>query len=1575
MCLLVVGGFIGLMNFGSKTAQGTDVSGIVYDGSGGPWILSGSPFIVVGNVEVPAGQTLTIEPGVQVKFDGFYHIQVDGTIIAIGTETTRINITSNKATPAPGDWKSIQIESGGHAVIKYCNISYGYNGINILSSNNEITANNVLSNERGIWLAESTNNTLINNNFINDGVFIWGNQLSHFNTHTIPDNNTVNGKPLYYLKNCGSLNIEGIPVGQLILANCTHVNIIKLQIENTDVGIEVAYSINTQMIDNDILNNDDGVRLHSSSNSNITGNSISPSDGYGILLYSSNNNTLTKNNVLSSMNGIRLDFSSNNNIKGNNVSDHIAGIYLGDSSLNDIIDNNISSNGAGIGLIRALYNKISCNNVSNNSYGIKHLPSSNSNIIMNNNVSLNNIYGIYIDSSSDNNITNNNISYNGNPATGGGGIYLMSSSNTNITRNSVSNNWDDGIYLDSSSNSRIYHNNFIDNTDQAFDDMNDNIWDDGYPSGGNYWSDFDEPSEGAYDDYLGPDQDVLGSDGKVDLGPPAGGKNPYVIDADSQDNYPLINPPVDNWPPTITNLQPPDTSTTNNTTPIISADYSDPSGINVSSVLLEVDGIDVTSFATVTASGVSYIPITALPDGVHIVYLEVKDNVSNLAMATWSFIVDSAPPVITNLQPPDASIMNNSTPMMGANYSDPSGINVSSVLLKVDDIDVTPSATITANNVTYTPGTALLDGIHTVYLEVRDNVNNLATVTWTFSVDTTPPTIILNSPLNNSVNPSGTILDFNITDLSPTQVNYSVNGGAELSFTDPYDLPTDDWPDGYYIVQINASDLVGNSNSSWYFFTIDSNPPTIVLNAPGNNSVIPNGTILSFTVFDLTLVHANYSINGGADIPFSGLFNISTAGWVDRDYIVQVNAVDFLGHSNSSWYFFTIDSSPPVITNLQPPDTSFTNDNTTLIGADYCDPTGINVSSVLLEVDGMVVTSSAMVTVINVTYTPGTALSEGVHPIYLEVMDNIGNLVTITWSFTVDTLPPITTIIPDNHTVKLGTLFTLTATDGDMGCGVNYTQYKIDDCQWIDYLAPFPIDTYGYCNITYRSVDYLGNIEDERTLSIYVPEVPVTTLIIGIPQYGSTPRYVNCFTQFSFSVIDHSGTGYDTYYYIDTSPPILYVEPFTVPTEGTHTIYHYSTDNLGNVEDTKEFDIIVDNTPPATDIDIGEPNYVSEDIWVTSATEFSLNAVDVGPMPVGVNHITYRIWNGTWSEWDIYQDGFTLGVNDSTRYVEFYSTDWLGNEEAVQNRSYIVDDTPPTAAISEGDLKCKDDPDDIWNVTSATTFALYPIDEGVGLNYTEYRIWNNGAWSEWDKYTNEFGLGSGNGTRYVEWYSVDFLGNKGGTCNETYFVDNIPPETNYLLLLESDNTEARLSLIPGDIGSGVNITRYRMGSGDWIVYSDTFVITESGEHVIYYFSVDILGNVEDTKEVTVLVEKPATPIPTDEKKKEVNNKPLIALIFSIILLIVGSYVSYKRPLRLTGESKKDRFLTWLIVVLPFVIAEIISGVVSLVTGLLSVPPLLGIGMLVDTIVFVSGLAADGYTYKKVGNIEEMPPEL
>jgi len=168
-------------------------------------------------------------------------------------------------------------------------------------------------------------------------------------------------------------------------------------------------------------------------------------------------------------------------------------------------------------------NNIIGNHISNNKNGI-HLINSNDNTISNNTIS-NNKYGMFIKKSSNNTIISNNISYNKR------GLLIRRSNLNNISKNFISSN-KFGIYIwHSSSNNLLFHNNLIHNRRNAYD-KGANIWDNGYPVGGNYWDDYK-----GKDQYQGPDQDILGSDGI--------GDTPYNICGTTprnQDHYPLIKP-------------------------------------------------------------------------------------------------------------------------------------------------------------------------------------------------------------------------------------------------------------------------------------------------------------------------------------------------------------------------------------------------------------------------------------------------------------------------------------------------------------------------------------------------------------------------------------------------------------------------------------------------------------------------------------------------------------------------------------------------------------------------------------------------------------------------------------------------------------------------------------------------------------------------------------------------------------------------------------------------------------------------------------------------------------------------
>lgn len=261
------------------------------------------------------------------------------------------------------------------------------------------------------------------------------------------------------------------------------------------------------------------------------------------------NNTLYYNNH----SGIYLYQSDDNDVEDNEIYSNVQnGIYIAESDIITIEENIVYSNSEyGIVTQCCNNNTISYNTVSSNKYGIV-LAGANSrdHIVINNTATDSTYYGIYLSSTKYTNVSYNNVSANDQSgikfstsqyndvytnlisSNGDHGIHFVISSTYNsIIENNISSNEDYGVYITSNYNS-VYHNAFIDNNDdstQGYDSGTSNEWDNGYPSGGNFWSDYS-----GNDDYSGPGQNATGPDGIGDTAYSIAGAS------SSDDNYPLI---------------------------------------------------------------------------------------------------------------------------------------------------------------------------------------------------------------------------------------------------------------------------------------------------------------------------------------------------------------------------------------------------------------------------------------------------------------------------------------------------------------------------------------------------------------------------------------------------------------------------------------------------------------------------------------------------------------------------------------------------------------------------------------------------------------------------------------------------------------------------------------------------------------------------------------------------------------------------------------------------------------------------------------------------------------------------
>jgi hypothetical protein len=92
----------------------------------GTWTLAGSPYYVAGDVTVPAGSTLNIEPGVDVYMHDRSSLFVEGTLSASGQLGRPIRFLGYVAEEDFGLWQGIVFRPGSDAShLSYCMVAFG----------------------------------------------------------------------------------------------------------------------------------------------------------------------------------------------------------------------------------------------------------------------------------------------------------------------------------------------------------------------------------------------------------------------------------------------------------------------------------------------------------------------------------------------------------------------------------------------------------------------------------------------------------------------------------------------------------------------------------------------------------------------------------------------------------------------------------------------------------------------------------------------------------------------------------------------------------------------------------------------------------------------------------------------------------------------------------------------------------------------------------------------------------------------------------------------------------------------------------------------------------------------------------------------------------------------------------------------------------------------------------------------------------------------------------------------------------------------------------------------------------
>lgn len=392
----------------------------------------------------------------------------DGDTITVGNGTYYEHVVVNKTLNIKGSgFESAQISGG----------------VKISSDNVDLSGFTVSDGESGL-MVYSINNTIHDNNITGnyfEGIYLYFSSGNSFTSNYITKNgygvrlthsggNVFRNNSIFNNKWWG-LTVEGNEVSNFVEDADT---------SNTLDGKPIYYWVNKEDM---IVPSDAGYVALVGCKRILVKDLAFYRNGQGVLL-AGTTDTIVKNNAFSKeYYGIYMVRSSNVTITNCTITDSNFAMEIWFSEGNNIIRNNITSNAYGINLAWSNYNNLSRNTVKGssefNGFGIALSISDKGNQIF------------------ENDIVQNPIGIN---------LELFIGDNEN----------------------KIFHNNFVQNTVQVFNGASaTEIWDNGYPDGGNFWSEYN-----VTDVYKGPYQNETGSD-RI-------GDTPYVIDANNTDRFPLL---------------------------------------------------------------------------------------------------------------------------------------------------------------------------------------------------------------------------------------------------------------------------------------------------------------------------------------------------------------------------------------------------------------------------------------------------------------------------------------------------------------------------------------------------------------------------------------------------------------------------------------------------------------------------------------------------------------------------------------------------------------------------------------------------------------------------------------------------------------------------------------------------------------------------------------------------------------------------------------------------------------------------------------------------------------------------
>ena len=424
------------------------------------------------------------------------------------------------------------------------------------------------------------------------------------------------------------------------------------------------------------------------------------------------------------------------------------------------------------------------------------------------------------------------------------------------------------------------------------------------------------------------------------------------------------------------------------------------------------------------------------------------------------------------------------------------------------------------------------------------------------------------------------------------------------------------------------------------------------------------------------------------------------------------------------------------------------------------------------------------------------------------------------WAADVDA--PITTSTIPPYWTKGPVTVTLNSYEDTRASGVDYTLYGVNvPSPSTTYTAPFDISAEGTTSICFKAADRKGNVEDQQTHLLRIDNHAPNTTSNAASTWTSSTAPITLFATDPLSGVAGSR------YRIGSSEPASYTGPIAMARETSSVLSFWSIDTAGNVESTRTAFVGIDTHPPVTTSDVSTDTYRS----------FAVVTLHPADAVSGVIS-TYYSTDGSAPVLP-YTGPITI-TDEGYNTLRFYSVDRAGNAEAIVQQVVMVDGAPPvTSSTIDAD----------WHSTDVTV-ALSATDM-FGVDYSWFRV----AAGAVTTYTPPFFTVTGEGLIPVEFGSVDFQENAETTRSATVKIDRTPPVSHHDAVDPAWRKTA-LSVYLGseDALSGPRNIFYTVAGSALTTYTGAFDVGGDGPNLVSYYGVDVAGNRESTRTVTVNID-------------------------------------------------------------------------------------------------------------------------